>query len=415
MKNSFTTTEPVISRKSVIPTGAGLRFFFSFAPASESPRAVEESLFDSSVRPPQQSHRNRNGSSAKKLSALVLLSLALFATACRPKQPTLTLLVWEGYADPSFIGAFEESHHCKVVASYMGTSDELVAKLRGGSASNYDVISPSSDVAASIVRAGLAAPLDLSKIPAYPQLSARLRGSSIVKQNNQVYGVPFVWGPNPLLYDTAALPKPPDSWSVLWDPKYRGKISVWDELSTIYMTAQVLGYDKPDAGQLYNLNDEQLDAVKKKLLELKPNIRKMWTSGGELTNLFQNHEIVLAMGWPLMTNELRKLNFPIGETIPKENTTGWIDHLMITAASSNKELAQAFLAYMVEAQTQKKVSDVTHYTPANPGAAQFLSADEKKMLHLDDPDAYMQHIYFWQDVPRRPKYNEIWNEVKAAQ
>ncbi len=355
------------------------------------------------------------GGNSPRWAVAALVGLVLLCAACKPKQPTLTLLVWEGYADPSFISDFEASHHCKVSASYMGTSDELVAKLRGGSASNYDVISPSSDVAASIVRAGLAAPLDLSKIPAYSQLSAKLRDSSIVKQNNQVYGVPFVWGPNPLLYDSTVFAKPPDSWSVLWDAKYRGKISVWDELSTIYMAAQVLGYDKPDPGKLYDLSDQQLDAVKKKLLELKPNIRKMWTSGGELTNLFQNHEVVLSMGWPLMTNELRKLNFPIGETIPRENTTGWIDHLMITAASSNKELAQEFLAYMVEAQTQKKVSDVTHYTPANPGAAQFLTADEKKMLHLDDPDAYMQHIYFWQDVARRPKYNEIWNEVKAAQ
>jgi spermidine/putrescine-binding protein len=352
---------------------------------------------------------------ASRCVVVALLLLAAWCAACKPKQPTLTLLVWEGYADPSFIGAFEESHHCKVVASYMGTSDELVAKLRGGSASNYDVISPSSDVAASIVRAGLAAPLDLSKIPAYSQLSAKLRDSNIVKLNGQVYGVPFVWGPNPLLYDTTAFAKAPDSWAILWDAKYRGKVSVWDELSTIYMAAQVLGYDKPDPSQLYNLGDAQLEAVKKKLIELKPNIRKMWATGGELTNLFQNHEVVIAMGWPLMTNDLRKLNFPIGETIPRENTTGWIDHLMITAASSNKELAQAFLAYMVEAQTQKKVSDVTHYTPANPGAAQFLNGDEKKILHLDDPDAYMQRIYFWQDVPRRSKYNEIWNEVKAAQ
>ena len=352
---------------------------------------------------------------AARCAFAALLLLAFVCSACKPKQPTLTLLVWEGYADPSFIGAFEESHHCKVVASYMGTSDEFVAKLRGGSASNYDVISPSSDVAASIVRAGLAAPLDVSKIPAYSQLSPKLRESNIVKLNGQVYGVPFVWGPNPLLYDTTAFSKAPDSWAILWDAKYRGKVSVWDELSTIYMAAQVLGYDKPDPSQLYNLSDAQLEAVKKKLIELKPNIRKMWATGGELTNLFQNHEVVIAMGWPLMTNDLRKLNFPIGETIPRENTTGWIDHLMITAASSNKELAQAFLAYMVKAQTQKKVSDVTHYTPANPGAAQFLNADEKKTLHLDDPDAYMQRIYFWQDVPRRSKYNEVWNEVKAAQ
>ncbi|HEY2353008.1 MAG TPA: ABC transporter substrate-binding protein [Candidatus Acidoferrum sp.] len=345
---------------------------------------------------------------------LTVLTIALFCVACKPKQPTLTLLVWEGYADPSFIEAFEESHHCKVAASYVGTSDELIAKLRGGSASNYDVISPSSDVAASIVHAGLAAPLDLSKIPAYSQLSAKLRNSTLVKLNNQIYGVPFMWGPNPMLYDTTAFPQPPDSWSVLWDPKYRGKVSVWDELSTVYMAAQVLGYDKPDPSQLYNLSDEQLEAVKKKLIELKPNIRKMWATGGELVNLFQNHEVIIAMGWPLVTNDLRKLNFPIAEIIPRENTTGWIDHLMITAGS-NKDLAQDFLAYMVEAQTQKKVSDVTHYTPANPGAAQYLSEAEKKTLHLDDPDAYMQRIYFWQDVPRRPKYNEIWNEVKAAQ
>jgi hypothetical protein len=26
-----------------------------------------------------------------------------------------------------------------------------------------------------------------------------------------------------------------------------------------------------------------------------------------------------------------------------------------------------------------------------------------------------RRIYFWQDAPRRAKYFEIWNEVKAAQ
>jgi putative spermidine/putrescine transport system substrate-binding protein/spermidine/putrescine transport system substrate-binding protein len=346
---------------------------------------------------------------------LGILAFALACGSCKKKEESLSLLVWEGYADDSAVRAFEESHHCKVRESYMGSSDELVAKLRGGSASNYDVISPSSDVASSIARTGLAAPLDLSKLPSYSQLSARLRDLPLVKANGQIYGVPFMWGPNPLLYDTTVFSQPPDSWAIFWDPKYKGKISVWDDLSTVYMAAQILGYDKPDPSHLYNLTDDELGAVRKKLIELKPNVRKIWSTGGELTNLFQNHEIVLAMGWPLNTNDLRKLNFPIGETIPKENTTGWIDHLMITAASSNKELAHAFLEYMIEAKTQKLVTDRTHYTPANPDAAQLLTADEIKGLHLDNPDGYMQRIYFWQDVPRRAKYNEIWNEVKAAQ
>lgn len=344
-----------------------------------------------------------------------LFCLVVTFSACKKKDDTLSLLVWEGYADASYTHDFEVRHHCKVVASYMGSSDELVAKLRGGSAGNYDVISPSSDVAAMIARAGLAAPLELSRLPSYTQLSEKLRALPLVKSNGQTYGVPFMWGPNPLLYDTTVFSQAPDSWAVFWEPKYKDKISVWDDLSTLYMAAQLLGYDKPDPSQLYNLRDAQLEEVKKKLLALKPNIRKIWSTGGELTNLFQNHEIVAAMGWPLNTNQLRKLNFPIGETIPKENTTGWIDHLMITAASPHKELATQFLAYMIEAKTQKLVTDVTHYTPANPGAGAFLSDEEKKGLHLDNPYAYMQRIYFWQDVPRRARYNEIWNEVKAAQ
>jgi spermidine/putrescine transport system substrate-binding protein len=350
----------------------------------------------------------------KRWTFPLLLCSLFFILSCGKQTPTLNLLVWEGYADPSFVKAFEDQYHCKVSASYMGTSDELVAKLRGGSSGNYDVISPSSDVATTIATAGLAAPLDLAKIATYSQLSPQLTSLLLVKTNGNTYGVPFMWGPNPLLYDTTAFPKAPDSWSAMWDPKLRGKISVWDDLSTVYMAAQVLGYDNPPS-QLYNLSDEQLEAVKKKLLELKPNIRKIWSTGGELTNLFQNHEVIAAMGWPLMTNQLKKDKFPIGEIIPKENTTGWIDHLMITAGSENKELAYKFLEYMVHAKTQKMVSDVTHYTPANPGAAQFMTTDERSGLHLDDVENYQKHIYFWQNVPRRAKYNEIWNEVKAAQ
>ncbi|HEX3119706.1 MAG TPA: hypothetical protein VHP80_11475, partial [Candidatus Acidoferrum sp.] len=68
-------------------------------------------------------------------AALFIVTI-LFA-GCGPKTETLSLLVWEGYADPSFLKAFEDAHHCKVVASYMGSSDELVAKLRGGSAGSY--------------------------------------------------------------------------------------------------------------------------------------------------------------------------------------------------------------------------------------------------------------------------------------
>jgi spermidine/putrescine-binding protein len=344
----------------------------------------------------------------------VILLVALFAT-CARKTPTLNLLVWEGYADASFVKAFEEQNHCKVSASYMASSDELVNKLRAGAPGTFDVISPSSDVATMLATSGLAAPLDLGKLPAYGQLSPQLTSLSLVRAKGEVYGVPFMWGSDPMLYDTTVFPKPPESWSVLWDPKLKGKVSLWDDLSTVYMAAQVLGYDKPDPGHLFNLSDDELQAVKKKLAELKPNIRKTWSTSAELTGLFQDHEVTIAMGWPLMTNQLRKSNFPVAEIIPRENTTGWIDHLMITAGSENLELAYKFLDFMIQAQTQKQITEVTGYTPANPRAAQYMTPEEQKNLHLDDVDTYQQRLYFLQNVPRRARYIQVWNEVKAAQ
>ena len=359
--------------------------------------------------------RNALRTDLGRLLVFLALAPACFLSSCRKSTPTLSLLVWEGYADTSFIQGFEAQYNCKVVAAYMGSSDELVAKLRGGAASNYDVISPSSDVATMLSRSGLVASLDLSRIPNYAQISPKLTGMPLVRNEGKVYGVPLTWGPNPLLYDKTAFAQPPATWAELWDPKYKDKLSLWDDLSSIYMAAQVLGFGKQDSTAIYNLSDAQLDQVKAKLIALKPNIRKLWSTGGELTNLFQNHEVIAAMGWPLVTNQLRRAGLPIEEEIPAEGTTGWIDHLMITSSSENKDLAYSLLNYMISAQTQKQLSDVTGYIPANPQAATLMTPDQRRSLHLDDIDNYQKQIVFWQDVPRRAKYTEIWNEVKASQ
>src|SRR5438132_13150814 len=154
--------------------------------------------------------RGRGGKvMSKRMLLLVTIAASVFlSSSCGKKTPTLNLLVWEGYADPSFVRGFEEKYHCKVLASYMGSSDELVAKLRGGSAGNYDVISPSSDVATSIAAAGLALPLDLAKIPAYEELSPQLTSLPLGRVNGQVFGVPLTWGPTPLIYDLTAFSRP---------------------------------------------------------------------------------------------------------------------------------------------------------------------------------------------------------------
>jgi len=74
----------------------------------------------------------------------------------KPIGGELNFMVWEGYTDTLFTKPFEEACGVKVNATYMGSSDDLVAKLRAGGAETIDLISPSSDAATAIVDAGLA-------------------------------------------------------------------------------------------------------------------------------------------------------------------------------------------------------------------------------------------------------------------
>jgi putative spermidine/putrescine transport system substrate-binding protein/spermidine/putrescine transport system substrate-binding protein len=340
---------------------------------------------------------------------------AYLAKLCpKPIGGELNFMVWEGYTDTLFTAPFERACGVKVNATYMGSSDDLVAKLRGGGAETIDLISPSSDAVTQIIHAGLASPLDLARVPSFADLMPSFRALTVARKGDVVYGEPWAFGPNPLIYDTTKVSPAPTSWAVLWDDRYRGRISLQDDIASLYMVAQLLGLDDPkDPAKLYNLSDADLARVKTKMLELKPRVRKYWATAGDLTQLFQAGEVSLAEGWPLMTHQLRRAGFPAGEVIPKEGTTAWADHWVLTSGAKNLDAAYAWLEYAAQPFTQKLLYDVTRYIVAHPGAKAYMTPDEAASQH--DIGEYGARVNFWQWGSRRDKYQEIWNEVKAAQ
>ena len=174
------------------------------------------------------------------------------------KGSTLNILAWEGYADASFTKEFEEKYGVTVKGTYFGSSDELVSKLQSGGGASYDVITPSSDVAGFIVASDLAEPLNVEKLTAWKSLSPVLVGMKDVQKDGKTYGMPFTWGPDYLVYNADVIKETPTSWNLFFDPKYKGKIAMYDDISSIYLAAQLLGYDKKDPSVLYNLTEEQL-------------------------------------------------------------------------------------------------------------------------------------------------------------
>jgi len=328
------------------------------------------------------------------------------------KGSALSILAWEGYADASFTKAFEEKYGVTVKGTYFGSSDELVSKLQNGGGTSYDLITPSSDVAGYIVESGLVEPIDVEKIAAWKSLSPVLVGMKDVQKDGKIYGMPFTWGPDYLIYNADVIKEVPTSWDLFMDPEYKGKIALYDDISTIYLAAQMLGYDKTDQSVLYNMTEEQLEACKAKLVAMKPQVRKNWASAGELDNLFKNNEVVAAVGWPLTPANLNKQGMNIKSVIPKEGATGWIDRLMIVKDAKNKQLAELWLDYVSSPKVMAQVAEFTQYYVSNPEANALLTPETQELMDVASMDSMFKTLNFWQPVKNRKRYNEIWNEVK---
>lgn len=361
----------------------------------------------------------------KKIAFLLLVIVGLISSCGKKKEgavkevdlsalkgSTLNILAWEGYADASFTKEFEEKYGVTVKGTYFGSSDELVSKLQSGGGSSYDLITPSSDVAGYIVESGLVEPIDVDQLSAWKSLSPVLKDMKDVQKDGKIYGMPFTWGPDYLIYDADVIKETPTSWDLFMKPEYKGKIALYDDISTIYLAAQMLGYDKTDQSVLYNMTEEQLAACKAKLIAMKPQVRKNWASAGELDNLFKNKEIVAAVGWPLTPANLNKQGMNIKSVIPKEGATGWIDRLMIVKDAKNKQLAQLWLDYISQPKVMAQVAEFTQYYVSNPEANALLTPETQKLMEVASMDSMFKTLNFWQPVKNRKRYNEIWNEIK---
>lgn len=328
-------------------------------------------------------------------------------------EKVLNLLVWEGYADSSFTEQFEKENNCEVNATYFTTSDDLVAKLKAGGGDTYDLISPSGDMAGYLVQNDMVEPIDVSKLQYWDDINDSVKLEDVKKDGN-IYGVPYLWGPDYLVYDADVITEEPTSWDIFWDPAYAGRISLYDDISNIYMVGQMEGLDVEDKAALYNMSEDQLADAKTKLSEINSSVRKYWVSAGELNDLFANKEVDVAVGWPLTVKELNDQGRNLKWTIPEEGCTGWMDRLMIVKGAKHQELAMKWLDWVTSPEGQALGAAATYYSIVNEDALEYMDEDLIAATNADCLDEFFEKINFWQYVENRDRYNEVWVEVKTA-
>jgi putative spermidine/putrescine transport system substrate-binding protein len=296
-------------------------------------------------------------------------------TSIGATEGQLNLIAWNGYTedgsnDPNYdwVTPFEKQTGCKVNVKYADTSDEMVTLMRQGGGSQYDGVSASGDASNRLIAGGDVGAIDPSMFPSLSDVIAPLsptngtNNSHYVVDGN-VYGVPYMYGPNFLMYNTKVVKPAPTSWDVTFEPTingqpnpYAGHVTAYG--GAIYMAdaAMYLKTKDPSLGitDPYELTSTQLDAVVNLLKAQKPLITKYWSAYTDEIDGFVDNSMVVGTAWPVNLT-YAKADAPVAAVIPKEGVTGWADTWMISANAPHPNCMLKWMDYTLQPDVQAQV------------------------------------------------------------
>ncbi len=325
-------------------------------------------------------------------------------TAIGKGEGTLNLVAWEGYAQDDWVKPFEAATGCVVHAKYAGSSDEMVALMRSGGGAQYDAVSASGDATLRLIYGHNVQPVNIALIPAWKDFIPQLQAPDFNTVKGVHYGVSYEWGPNTLLYSTKTFATAPTSWAVIYDPKYKGQVTVPDNPIQIADAALYLSKTQPALGisDPYELTQKQMDAVVTLLTAQTRLVKKYWALASDEIQLFTSGDAVVGAAWPYQTNTLQAAKVPVADTIPAEGATGWADTWMISAKAPHPNCAYEWINWVTSPHVQAQQAIYFGETPANTLACKEMDSQQAgacAQYHANAPASYFDQIKFWK-TPR---------------
>ncbi len=312
----------------------------------------------------------------------------------------LNLLTWQGYAEPEWVKPFEEQTGCQVHPTVVVSSDRMVSLAAEGGGGRYDLISATSSISLQLIYAGDVRPVNVGLIPDWKNFRAPFQKPAFNTVQGVHYGISLQWAPSVLLYNKRAFPSPPTSWKVIYDPLYRGKVTVPDSPFQIANAALYLAATQPQLGisNPYELTERQFAAVLALLKHQKPIIRRYWRQPSDEIAMFKTGEVDAGAAWPYQTNLLTALGVEAADVIPVEGTTGWVDSWMIAAKARHMNCAYLWMRFVSTPFVQAQQAIIYGETPVNARACsemEKLRAGSCSQYRADAPSESLQTIKFW--------------------
>ena len=376
-----------------------------------------------------------------KMPAVTLLlvligAIAIGLTACASQgeepleKATLYVYNWGEYISDGSEGTLDtnemfeewyyETYGVKVEVNYStySSNESMYAKLSSGSV-HYDVVVPSDYMIERMIAEDMLAPLNYDNMPHIGNIHPDFFGPDAVYDYydpDNLYAVPYMYGMIGIIYNTAMVEADDPalgSWQLMWDERHQGNILQFNNSRDAFGTAQYfLGLD-------VNSTDEaEWRQALEKLKEQKPILQGYVMD--EIFNKMENGSAAIAAYYAGDFLAMYENNEDLEFFYPAEGTNLYVDAMCIPKASQNKEIAEAYIDFMLTEEAAVANAEYTYY--ASPNNAVRDSEEYKEYMNSIKEGGY--DLMYGTDTVKTSSYknlggdqlimlNELWEELKS--
>ncbi len=360
----------------------------------------------------------------KRLSSLLFAAFIIFSCLSpmvfaegekdysRLKGTTINVYNWGEYISDGADGsldvnkAFEKKYGIKVNYTNYESNENMYNKLKSGGA-NYDVVIPSDYMIAKLVDEDMLEELNFDNIPNYKYILDKYKGLYYDPDNK--YTVAYTVGMVGLIYNTTMVEGNPDSWGILWDEKYAGKILMFNNPRDAFGIAQCY------LGQSVNTTDiAEWDEAIALLKKQNPLVSSYVMD--EVYNKMENAEAALVPYYAGDFITMHDVNPDLAFVYPKEGVNFFVDAMCIPKNAENKEAAELYINFMCEEDIA--VANANYICYASPHKLVLESEDYElkghPILYPDEKNMPKTEMFQNLDYETQQYMTTLWNELKIG-
>ena len=324
-------------------------------------------------------------------------------------------ITWAGYEEPVFWQEYIDKHGSTVNYTFQGDEEEALVKVRAGF--NADLMHPCTFISGKYRDAGVIQPIDVSRLSRWNDVIPELKTAPGAVIDGDMMFMPFDWLTSSVLYRTDLVdPKymEEESWGLLFDERYKGKIAMYGGESSVIVAGMMLGFQD----DVWAMSDDQL-AQCRALLEKQSGLNRFYfIDPASMEQAMKAGEIVAAYGWSFSYLALKNDGVPVRYMLtPKESAISWICGVAwTTVGDADESLIYDFLDAMLSPEAGKYLIDEWGVGHSNMKSFEIASPEIVDELFASDPVAVLKagNVAAPMSGETQIEYIRMMDDVKTA-